>query len=102
MLVHMNRIFFIRVQEIQCLYLANVVLLHKGMHLGSVFHYRVLVMISSSFFVEKALTEKAFELCAEMEKAAAEVSSLHAEIGLYSFIISRSCQWRKIVQVLVH
>lgn len=35
------------------------------------------------FFLEKALVERAFELRAELENAASDVSSLFAKIGWY-------------------
>lgn len=48
---HMNIIFFIEYKKFNACNLANVVLLHKGMQLGSVFHYCFHVVIIFSHFL---------------------------------------------------
>lgn len=45
-----------------------------------------LTVTSTVNFSEKSLVERAFELRAELENAASDVSSLFAKIGLYYFL----------------
>jgi hypothetical protein len=45
-----------------------------------------LMVTSAVNFSEKSLVERAFELRAELENAASDVSSLFAKIGLYNFL----------------
>lgn len=46
-----------------------------------------LTVTSTVNFSEKSLVERAFELRAELENAASDVSSLFAKIGLYYFLV---------------
>lgn len=44
-----------------------------------------MIFVSTINFSEKALVERSFELRAELENAASDVSNLFSKIGLYHF-----------------